>query len=71
MKILKDIQGFTLIELVVVVLIMGILSSMVRAQGLLVLPAGKSAVPQGAAVSVIQLDPHLFYAAEPDYLAGE
>jgi molybdopterin molybdotransferase len=49
----------------------GILSSMVRAQGLLVLPAGKSAVPKGAAVSAIPLDPHLFYAAEPDYLAGE
>jgi len=46
----------------------GILSSMVRAQGLVVLPAGKSAAQKGEVVSVIPLDPYLFYTLEPTYL---
>jgi molybdopterin molybdotransferase len=46
----------------------GILSSMVRAQGLVVLPAEKSAAQKGEVVSVIPLDPYLFYTLEPAYL---
>ena len=46
----------------------GILSSMVRAQGLVVLPAGKSTAQKGEVVSVIPLDPYLFYTLEPTYL---
>jgi len=46
----------------------GILSSMVRAQGLVVLPAVKSAAQKGEVVSVIPLDPYLFYTLEPTYL---
>jgi molybdopterin molybdotransferase len=46
----------------------GILSSMVRAQGLIVLPAGKSTAQKGEVVSVIPLDPHLFYTLEAAYL---
>ncbi len=46
----------------------GILTSMVRAQGLLVLPAEKTAAQKGEVVSVIPLDPHLFYTREPTYL---
>lgn len=46
----------------------GILSSMVRAQGLVVLPAEKSAAQKGELVSVIPLDPFLFCTREPTYL---
>jgi len=46
----------------------GILSSMVRAQGLLVLPAEKTGAQKGELVSVIPLDPYLFYTLEPTYL---
>jgi len=46
----------------------GILSSMVRAQGLVVLPAVKSAAQKGEVVSVIPLDPYLFYTLEPTHL---
>jgi len=48
----------------------GILSSMVRAQGLLVLPAEKAAAKKGELVRVIPLDPYLFYTFEPTYLSG-
>jgi molybdopterin molybdotransferase len=46
----------------------GILSSMVRAQGLLVLPAEATAAQKGEEVSVIPLDPCLFHTPEPTYL---
>jgi molybdopterin molybdotransferase len=48
----------------------GILSSMVRAQGLLVLPAEKAAAQKGEVVTVIPLDPYLFYTFAPTYLSG-
>jgi molybdopterin molybdotransferase len=46
----------------------GILSSMVRAQALLVLPAETAAARKGDLVSVIPLDPALFHTPEPTYL---
>jgi len=46
----------------------GILSSMVRAQGLLVLPPETTTARKGEVVSVIPLDPHLFHTLEPTYL---
>ncbi len=48
----------------------GILSSMVKAQGLLVLPEEKSGAQSGELVSVIPLDPYLFHTSEPTYLSG-
>jgi molybdopterin molybdotransferase len=46
----------------------GILSSMVQAQGLLVLPAEKSKALKGERFGVIPLDPYLFYTRKPTYL---
>jgi molybdopterin molybdotransferase len=46
----------------------GILSSMVRAQGLLVLPAETTSAKKGEEVGVIPLDPHLFHTLQPTYL---
>lgn len=48
----------------------GMLSSMVRAQGLLVLPAEAAAVQKGEEISVIPLDSALFYTSEPTYLSN-
>ncbi len=48
----------------------GILSSMVKAQGLIVLPAEKFLVEAGEEVWVIPLDPNLFYMPTPTYLSG-
>jgi molybdopterin molybdotransferase len=47
----------------------GILSSMVKAQGLVVLPAERTLVRAGEEVWVVPLDPCLFYTAQPAYLA--
>lgn len=46
----------------------GILSSMVKAQGLLVLPAEATAAQKGEVIRVIPLDPYLFHTREPSYL---
>jgi len=48
----------------------GILSSMVKAQGLIVLPADKILAKAGEQVWAILLDPNLFYTPTPAYLPG-
>ncbi len=48
----------------------GILSSMVKAQGLIVLPAAKTLAKAGEEVWVLPLDPNLFHTPNPDYLPG-
>jgi len=47
----------------------GILSSMVKAQGLLVLPADQTLARGGEEVTVIPLDPTLFHSDTPTYLS--
>ena len=46
----------------------GILSSMVKAQGLIVLPPDRKRVQAGEAVSVILLDPTFLHTPKPSYL---
>jgi molybdopterin molybdotransferase len=46
----------------------GMLSSMVKAQGFIVLPAERTLVRAGEEVWVMPLDPYLFYTAAPLYL---
>jgi molybdopterin molybdotransferase len=46
----------------------GILSSMVKAHGFIVLPAEKTLVRAGEEVRVMSLDPYLFYTSKPTYL---
>ena len=48
----------------------GILSSMVKAQGLIVLPREAQLVPAGSEVNVILLDPMFFYSCIPEYLSS-
>ena len=48
----------------------GILSSMVKAQGLIVLPAEKTLAKAGEEVWVLPLDPNLFHTPNPAYLPG-
>jgi molybdopterin molybdotransferase len=47
----------------------GILSSMVKAQGFIVLPAEKTLARAGEEAWVMPLDPHLFYTDKPKYLS--
>jgi molybdopterin molybdotransferase len=49
----------------------GILSSMVRAEGLAVLPSAKTFVAKGETIRVIPLDPYLAYTSEPAHLSEE
>jgi len=48
----------------------GILSSMVKAQGLIVLPREQILARAGEEVRVVILDPSFFHLASPDYLSG-
>ncbi len=48
----------------------GILSSMARADGLIVLPAEKTLFPAGEEVRVLLLNPQFFHTPNPDFLGA-